>query len=142
MWGATAQSKTTRSTSTMTNPLPPPEGDGVQWRAEWTGRTEPIFVEVAEALAIPTDLIMAAAVHEGRITAMYTRPDDERDLPAVYALHFDRDVFGVLQAIGEPFEVPGMLEEVRRNVEGKLRRDNAYGDPPPRRHRRGGRRKR
>lgn len=108
------------------------------YRAEWAGRTQ--FAEVAEAVGVPTDCIMAAVETDGRVTVMFSRPEDET---VVYGQAFRRDADGVLRAASEPREIPGVLDEIKRDVEADLGR--RLGKPhvdEPRRRKRGKRGKR
>jgi hypothetical protein len=46
-------------------------------KAHWTDRTDPLFVEVAEAIGTTTDLVMAASPRGEYVVAMATPDLDE-----------------------------------------------------------------
>lgn len=100
------------------------------YRAEWASRTK--FAEVAEVVGVPTDCIMAAVETEGRVTVMFSRPEDET---VVYGQAFRRDADGVLHAASEPREIPGVLDDIKRHVERDLAK--RYGKPKSKRGKRG-----
>jgi hypothetical protein len=68
-------------------------------RAEWASRTA--FAEAAEALRIPSDLVVAAvATAPDRVMTLWT-PTGEDDAP-LYSTTLGRDADGVLVPMGEP----------------------------------------
>jgi hypothetical protein len=105
-----------------------PPSDGPNYRAKWAGRTE--FAEVAEAVGVPTNCIMAATETDGRVTVLFSRPEDES---VVYGQGFRRDGDGVLHAATEPREQPGMLDHIKREVERDL--GKKLGKPKSKRRR-------
>lgn len=67
-------------------------------RTRWTGRTDPLIVEVAEALGCPTDLVAGVGRSPGRATFVVAAfspgyPADE----AVYGATLARDGDGILR---------------------------------------------
>lgn len=106
----------------MSDPLP---GNGPRFRVRWAHGADPPIAEVAEALGVPTDAVMAmtAGPRGSRVTVLFSKPSDERDPPAVFGQFFERDADGILRPVSEPREIPGMLDGIRRGIEsGELRR--------------------
>jgi hypothetical protein len=96
---------------------------------EWRGRVD--FAEFAEALGIPSDLVMAVTPRQhGGVQAfvvLYTRPDDRGKPPEVWAQVLTRDADGVFERRGEPEVVPDFLADVERAAKGKMTR--RFGPP-------------
>lgn len=68
----------------------------------WAGRTNPLIVEVAEALACPTDLVAAVGKNIptlGDVIVATFTPDYPGD-ETVYGARLQRDDGGVLHEIG------------------------------------------
>jgi hypothetical protein len=110
-------------------------GEAPEWRVRWARGADAPIAEIAEALGVPTDAVMGVTAHAGnRATVLFTPPEDTRRLPAVFAQHFTRDDDGILRPAGEPFELPGYLEELERNIERELTRK--LGPPQSKRRKR------
>jgi hypothetical protein len=116
-------------------------------RAHWTGRSNPLIVQAAEALGVTTDLVMAVARAPGAAfghiyLALYSpfAAEPERIARAWLA----RDDDGILRLRGKPEEVPGFagwvgnatnarinsgatLEGLREEIERKLGELDAEG---------------
>jgi hypothetical protein len=98
------------------------DADGNPVTVGWAGRTQGPFPEVAEALGVPTDLIMAA--HEmvgGRFMVIYT-PDWPQD-PTTGAAALTRRPDGMLQVI-ERERRPEIGQQIAADLRDKL------GDAP------------
>lgn len=91
----------------------------VQWRRN------PDFAEVAEALKLRTDQILAAMVLEETIPVLYIPSDDNPE--EVWLATLKRDEQGILAVSGEPTQVFGAMEEIRQGVEKRLQ--EKLGDP-------------
>jgi hypothetical protein len=76
--------------------MPEPTPD--RYSVEWRRRTA--FAEVADALGIPTDQVMAAMPAQGGQpwTVLYTPERSDSPDAEVFAAHLDRDAGGVLVA--------------------------------------------
>jgi hypothetical protein len=105
-----------------------------EWRVRWAHGGDAPIAEIAEALGVPTEAIMGVTAQGDRATVLFTPPDDKRRLPAVFAQHFTRDADGILRPASEPREIPGMLEEIERNIERELTRK--HGPPKSKRRKR------
>lgn len=72
-------------------------------RQKWTTRTDPLIVEVAEALRCPTDLVAAVARHlpglPGIVVATFS-PDYNEGDETVYGARLRRGDDGILVEIG------------------------------------------
>lgn len=92
--------------------------------ARWARAPE--FAEVAEALGIPTDHILAMLPTDQnqRCHVLYTPELPEHVThdsdPDVYEASLQRDADGILVVFGEPRLKPGYWAEVRRQVEDTL----------------------
>ena len=87
-------------------------------RVEWGKRAD--FAEAAEALAVPTDCIMAVVVPPGQTEryCLFSRPDAPR---TIYRVRLARDGYDVLRQSSEAVEMPGLWE----NIEAAL--DDHFG---------------
>jgi hypothetical protein len=83
----------------------------------WTGRTNPILVEVAEAVATTTDLIMATYAQGRTRVALYTLDGNDPDLMVAY---LERDDDGILRVL-KTVKQPGAMERMRAEIEERLR---------------------
>lgn len=63
--------------------------------ARWTGRTDPIIAEVAEALGVPTDCIMGVKTGDD-LMVLYSQDVENAD-PDIWAAHLSRDDAGVMR---------------------------------------------
>lgn len=92
----------------------------------WGGRTEGPMPEIAEALGVTTDLVMA--VHDmgrGKYTAFYSPEYDKGDTTLWLAL-LKRSGDGILKVVHrEPR--PDMWERIQAQIEGSLR--EKFGPP-------------
>ena len=86
-------------------------------RVEWQRRLA--FVEVAEALGVNTDQIMATMPRHDYVLALYT--PHPTDPPRIYAARLQRDG-GLLNVVGTPVELPGAWDDIRRRMEEELPR--------------------
>jgi len=87
------------------------------------------FAEVAEALGVPTDCIMAARNPEGgQVTVFYTPEDSDLENPTILAATLRRGADGVLFLASQPEEQVGMWDSLKADIEGKLR--DQFGEPP------------
>jgi hypothetical protein len=92
--------------------------DDMSHRVEW--RKAPDFAEVAEALQLNTDQIMAAQVGGPGVTAVFTTgPGDDLD-QTVYVARLARDSDGVLRPFGRPHATDLSLRKLIEQVEGSL----------------------
>jgi len=88
-------------------------GDVPNFRAEWTDRTDPAMAEAAEALGIPTDMVMAYVwLSDDRMLAMFTPPEDEDE---VWGGLLERDGDGILGVVAKERR-PGLMAEFKRNL--------------------------
>jgi hypothetical protein len=93
-------------------------------RAEWS--KAPDFAEVAEALKLPTDHIMATLREGATYVALYTPTlyDDVLDRPLeeppVYRVGLRRDRDGILRLASIPHELPSFYTRLRALVESRL----------------------
>jgi hypothetical protein len=78
-------------------------------KAHWTDRTDPLFVEVAEAIGTTTDLVMAASPRGEYVVAMATPDLDEHSRDFVKCI-LKRDADGILREIKREVEVGGLDE--------------------------------
>lgn len=93
------------------------EGTRVAADVEWRGRTD--FAEFAEALDIPSDLVLAVNPQHDkllgtRLFVVFSRPADETLL---YTAWLARGADGVLVVMGEPEPHPRMWDEIVRRME-------------------------
>ena len=95
--------------------------DAPEFDTRWAKAPE--FAEVAEALKIPTDHIVAMLPQkqQSEFTVLYT-PELPENLthesnPDVYAVVLKRDRSGILRAATDPVLRPGYWEGVRRRIE-------------------------
>lgn len=93
-------------------------------KTQWAGRSE--FAEYAEAIGVPTDHIMAASEIGGDTVVMYSK-DVTTDPPVIFGVKLARSPDGVLRQVTSPRELPGMWEEIQRNVEQKV--TQRFGQP-------------
>lgn len=77
----------------------------------WADRTE--FAETAEAIGVPTNLVMTVLIHpDGRAAALFTKTDEATDETMVYGAGLTRDADGILHATGErPFKTWGTMKK-------------------------------
>ena len=85
-------------------------------RAEWAGRTARPFIEAAEVLGIDTDLVMAAMETDTGTMHVLFSPTREEATSKVLATTLRRDEDGVLYVAVTPREMPGLIEEIKRNI--------------------------
>jgi len=86
------------------------------------------FHEVAEALGVPTDCIMAARNPEsGSVVVFWTPEGSDPKEPTIMAATLKRGQDGVLFLASQPEERVGMWEEIRASIEGKMREQ--FGEP-------------
>lgn len=86
-------------------------------RTEWRGRV--FFHDVAEAIGIPSDLVLALrGGKDGTLFALYTTEADETLIRSVL-LRYDRD--GILRVATVPREHPGLWEEIKRGADARIR---------------------
>lgn len=73
-------------------------------RTRMTGRTDPLIVEVAETLGIPSDLVAAVGKNlpglGGRVIVATFSPDYNDGDETVYGARLRRDDDGILREIG------------------------------------------
>lgn len=82
---------------------------------EFHGRAD--FAEVAEAVGVSTDLVLAMNVDAaGVVTVLYSQPDD---VERVFGVLLLRDDDGVLVALHPPRELVGLMDEMRARLEGE-----------------------
>lgn len=86
-------------------------------------RNGPDFAEVAEALHVPTDHVLAAlpTQEQNAYTILYSKefpPDLDvmRDSPEVFGARLTRGPDGILVLVGEKL-LPGAWAELRRHME-------------------------
>lgn len=90
------------------------DADGNPVTVGWAGRTEGPFPEVAEALGVPTDLIMAAhTAGGGRFTVIYT-PDHPHD-PTTWMALLQRRSDGTLRVLKRDRR-PEIGKQIRRDL--------------------------
>jgi len=82
-------------------------------RAEWRGRAD--FHEVAEAVGVPTNAIVAAGAFGKDVLVLYGKTASA-DWPPVFRVLLRRDEGGILQPVGEPEGVPHFWREFRRRL--------------------------
>lgn len=86
-----------------------------EFRAEWEDK--PFFAEIAEALKIRTDQILAVfAPGDGALLALYTPADDPLEDPRIFRVILKREADDILVPVTEHIEVPGMWEELKRRM--------------------------
>ena len=94
-------------------------------QARWTGRSDPLMAEIAEALEIPTDMVMGHAPGPGgSIVVLYTvdTGDENRGMEGdAFLAVLARDVHGVLYVTARQ-KKPGMLDGIRKSIEADVRR--------------------
>ncbi len=84
--------------------------------AKWASAHQ--LAEVAEALAIPTDLVMASRTDSSGITTvMFSRPED---IERIFTVLLRRDGASILRRHSVPVELPGGWEAIRRRIEEEL----------------------
>jgi hypothetical protein len=95
-----------------------------KWRTEWRKRTD--FAEIAEALGVRTDQVMAAKnPNSAEVFVVFTKGDEYP--PLVYTTFLRRRAGGVLYVAVEPIEQPGMWEQIVKDVDERL--GKKFGDP-------------
>jgi len=79
-------------------------------RVEWGGGAD--FAEAAEALAVPTDCIMAMIVPPGQTEAycLFSRPVEPT---LIYRVRLARDGYDVLRQSSEAVAMPGLAETLQ-----------------------------
>lgn len=104
--------------------------DGQEVETRWA--IAPQFAEVAEALNVRTDQIMAMGTNlpgvppeRGTFHVLYTPVSGEP--VRVYAATLKRDADHVLVLFGQPIELPGYWEALTRRLEEELPR--RFGEP-------------
>jgi hypothetical protein len=86
---------------------------------KWRGRAD--FAEIAEALDVTTEAIMAAMPDGDEVFVLWTPKDsDPGDLTIVSGV-LQRGTDGVLFLASGPQEQPGMWEEITSTVERRLK---------------------
>jgi hypothetical protein len=91
----------------------PEEPPAVEWH------NAPDFAEIAEALAVETQAIMAALNPTGgKILVLYSRYPQEPE--RIFAVTLLRGQDGILFAGTEPTEQVGMWEEIQKRMEEEL----------------------
>ena len=89
-------------------------------RAEWHGKVD--FAEVAEALSVTTEQIMAAiSPHSEDVLVLFTPGDPNEYPPKVFSAQLKRDTDGVLVCISAPVYRPGWWEKITEEVEARLK---------------------
>lgn len=78
-------------------------------RQRWADRTE--FAEVAEALGVPTNQIMASMEYEGLVSTMFTKTGDCDESTPIYGACLVRGADAVLHVAAEP-EVHGTWGDI------------------------------
>lgn len=91
-----------------------------EFQTEWVGRTE--MAEVAEALNVPTDMIMAVS-SDG--TVLFTYPHEMDDDGIIWVARLGRDADGVV--VASPPQPTGTLGEFKAKMDAHMR--EALGDP-------------
>jgi hypothetical protein len=81
-------------------------------RAEWRGRSA--FAEVAEALGVRSDQVMAVTELRGQVVALFTYDDDET---LIFATTLKRGVDDVLIVASTPEPRPGLWEQIVEDAE-------------------------
>lgn len=89
-------------------------------RTEWVGRTE--VAEVAEALGVPSDMIMAVS-SEGVV--LWTYPHEMDDDGQIWSATLGRDADGII-VVG-PKMATGTLGELHTRIDAAMR--ERFGDP-------------
>ena len=88
------------------------------WRSEWRPRVD--FAEVADALDVRTDQIMAARnPASAEVWVLFTPTDEEP--PRVFSATLRRGLDDVLRLDGDLTEHPGAWEEIVRSAEERLK---------------------
>jgi len=92
-----------------------------QPRSEWRLRRD--FAEIAEALGINTDQIMAATRSDDLVIALFMNPPDEHgfdpDEP-IFGARLARDEDGILRVIGRPVTALMNYAELRAEIERQM----------------------
>lgn len=94
-------------------------------RAEWRGA--PDFAEVAEALNVPTDHIMAVMREQATYVVLYT-PSLEGYEPPVYRVGLRRDRDGILRPADLAHELPSFYTRMRALIEARRMENDGGGD--------------
>lgn len=88
-------------------------------KGKLTNRTDPVIVEVAETLGVPTDLVLATTLRNGRQLALFSREGEleENGDHRIYEIELTRDDDDVLRTKGEARYLPGAWQKIVSEAE-------------------------